>query len=77
MFTYKEQYMIHTSYEEDKVFNACYTIIKEIIEQMNECECDEMMSALTGEVITISDFKRMLGILDGLPHMSVMYNTKR
>lgn len=67
---------IYTTIDEDKVFNECYEIIKGIMEQMRAYECDEMQSVATGEVITFNDFGRMLGVLGGLPHMGIMYNSK-
>ena len=68
---------ICTTTNEDKVFNDCYEIINGIMAQMVSYGSDEMQSTSTGEVITYDDFRRMLGILDGLPYMDIMYNSKR
>ena len=76
MVVIKNAIQINTTLDEDEVFNECYEVINGIMAQMCSCGCDEMQSVATGEVITIDEFRRMLGILDGLPHMGIMYKTK-
>lgn len=71
------KFSIQTTLEEDMTINECYEIVNNIMAQMASHNCDEMISDTTGEVITYSDFGRMLGILDGLPYMTTMYNTKK
>lgn len=67
---------ITTTIKEDEVFTECDHIIDNIIDILEWNNCDEMMSIETGEVITLDEFKRMRGILGGLPHMSMMYKNK-
>lgn len=76
MVVIKNATQIHTTLDEDEVFNECYEVINGIMAQMCSCDCNEMQSVATGEVVTIDDFRRVLGILDGLPHMGIMYKTE-
>jgi hypothetical protein len=40
---------------------------------MKSLNCNEMISEVTGEVVTLEDLGRMRGILGGLPIMTTMY----
>ena len=51
-------------------------MIDTIMAIMKENGCDECMSMETGEVITLEDFRRVKGVLSGLPKISIMYSTK-
>ena len=75
MIVNKKETNICTTTKEDKVFFECYEVINSIMALMVSNDCNEMQNTSTGEVITYDDFKRMLGILDGLPHMDIMYNS--
>lgn len=77
MIVGKKEINIYTTTKDDKVFLECYEVINGIMAQMVSNDCDEMQNTSTGEVITYDDFRRMLGILGGLPYMDIMYNNKR
>lgn len=77
MIIFKKSFPIVTTMEEDKVFEKCYEIIDEITNTLMQYECDEMIADETGEVITLDDFRRMKGILSGLPIMTRIYSTKK
>lgn len=74
MFIFNKSFLIETTVEEDKVFEKCYDIIDEITNTLMQYECNEMIADETGEVITLDDFRRMKGILSGLPIMTRMYS---
>lgn len=76
MTVIKNVYSIMTSLEEDKVFEECGSLIKDIMTAMKENDCDELMSSTTGELITYRDLGRMRGVLDGLPRMTIMYKAE-
>ena len=76
MYIFNNSIPICTSYDEDEIFLECYSIIDTIIITMKENDCDKCMSMETGEVITLKDFERMKGILNGLPKISIMYPKK-
>lgn len=76
MVVIKNATQIYTTVDEDKTINECFEIINGIMAQMCSCDCDEMQSLATGEVITVDDLRRVLGVLDGLPHMGVMYKAR-
>ena len=67
------QFYIQTTLAEDSIINNCHKVIEGIISQMIAHNCNEMINHETGEVITLDEFKRMLGILGGLPYMTSMY----
>lgn len=75
MYIYKNSIGIHTSIEEDKIFEKCYYIIDELAELMEDNNCNELIG-ITGEVIGLEELKRMKGILSGLPDITIMYSTK-
>lgn len=77
MFVNTNYIHIATSVEEDKLFNECNEAIVQIVNLMKSLDCNEMISELTGEVVTLEDLMRMRGILGGLPIMTTMYNTKK
>lgn len=76
MTVIKSVYSILTSNDEDKVFEECDSLIKDIMNVMRENGCDELMSSVTGELITYNDLCRMRGILGGLPYMTMMYKAE-
>ena len=76
MTVIKSVYSILTSNDEDKVFEECDNLIKDIMNVMHENECDELMSSVTGELITYNDLCRMRGVLEGLPYMTMMYKAE-
>lgn len=76
MFVDTNHIHIATSIDEDKLFNECNEAITHIMDLMKSLNCNEMMSEVTGEVVTFEDLGRMKGILGGLPIMTTMYNTK-
>ena len=59
MTVIKNVYSIMTSLEEDTVFEACNSLIENIMHTMKENDCDELMSSTTGELITYNDLCRM------------------
>lgn len=77
MYIFDKSYPITTTIEEDNIFEKCYDVISEIIDVLEQNGCDEMIADETGEVITLFDFRRMKGILSGLPIMTRMYSTKK
>lgn len=77
MTIFKKSFPIVTTIEEDRIFEKCYEIVDDIIDILIQYECDEMIADETGEVITLDDFRRMKGILSGLPIMTRMYSTKK
>lgn len=76
MKTFTKTIPIMTEEKEDKMFAECYDMIDNIMTIMFDYNCDEMISAETGEIITLSDLGRMKGVLGGLPIMTMMYSTK-
>lgn len=76
MKTFTKTIPIMTEEKEDKMFAECYDMIDNIMTIMFDYNCDEMISAETGEIITLSDLGRMKGVLSGLPIMTMMYSTK-
>lgn len=76
MKTFTKTIPIMTEEKEDKMFAKCYDMIDNIMTIMFDYNCDEMISAETGEIITLSDLGRMKGVLSGLPIMTMMYSTK-
>ena len=76
MFVDTNYIHIATSVDEDELFNKCNEAITHIMDLMKSLDCNEMMSEVTGEVVTFEDLGRMKGILGGLPIMTTMYNTK-
>lgn len=76
MFVDINRIYIATSADEDKLFNECNEAITHIMDLMKSLDCDEMMSEITGEVITFEDLGRMRGVLGGLPIMTTMYHTE-
>lgn len=76
MKTFTKTIPIITEEKEDKMFAECYDMIDNIMTIMFDYNCDEMISAETGEIITLSDLGRMKGVLGGLPIMTMMYSTK-
>lgn len=76
MYILENSIPIFTDNTEDKVFAQCENIINGIVVMMKDYDCNECMSTSTGEVITIEDLRRTIGILGGLPNISVMYSTK-
>ena len=73
MFITNKDIAIKMQKSEKELFEKCYNIIDDIVEQMAFYNCNEMMNTKTGEVITKEDFARMKGILSGLPNMNIMY----
>lgn len=76
MFVNTNHIHIATSVDEDKLFNECNEAIARIIALMKSLNCNEMMSEVTGEVVTLEDLSRMRGVLGGLPIMTTMYHTE-
>ena len=76
MTVIKSVYSILTSNDEDKVFEECDSLIKDIMNVMRKNGCDELMSSVTGELITYNDLCRMRGVLEGLPYMTLMYKAE-
>ena len=76
MKTFTKTIPIMTEEKEDKMFAECYDMIDNIMTIMFDYNCDEMISAETGEIITLSDLGRMKGVPGGLPIMTMMYSTK-
>ena len=76
MYIYDKSIGFCTSFEEDNVINKCRDIIDTLIHVMEDKECDEIISMHTGEVISLDELRRVCGILDGLPRISLMYSTK-
>ena len=76
MTVIKNVYSILTSNDEDKVFEECNSLIKDIMNVMCKNGCDELMSSVTGELITYNDLCRMRGVLEGLPYMTIMYKAE-
>ena len=67
---------MRTDETENMIFEVCDERIGKIIDAMNEHDCNEMMSTETGEVVTLSDLRRVRGILSGLPIIDIMYKCK-
>ena len=67
---------MRTDETENMIFEVCDERISKIIDAMSENDCDEMMSTETGEVVTLSDLRRVRGILSGLPIIDIMYKHK-
>lgn len=76
MFVDTNYIHVATSVDEDRLFKECDEAIAHIVALMHSLDCDEMISELTGEVVTLDDLKRMRGILSGLPIMMRMYKTE-
>lgn len=76
MFVHFNQICVNTSYEEDNIFEECDNKIATILDILAAIECDEMISDLTGEVITVKDLRRVRGILSGLPMMTRAYESR-
>ena len=64
---------MRTNETENFVFEVCYDYIGRIVDTMNEHDCNEIISTETGEIITISDLRRVRGVLSGLPIVDIMY----
>lgn len=76
MFVHFNQICVNTSYEEDNIFDECNEKIATVLDVLAAIECDEMISDVTGEVITVKDLRRVRGILSGLPIMTRAYKSK-
>lgn len=76
MYIYNKSIGFYTSFEENKTIDNCRNIIDTLIHVMEDKECDEIISTHTGEVVGLDELRRVCGILDGLPRISLMYSTK-
>ena len=59
---------------ETKTCEEMATIIEDIIDKMKENNCNQMYSMHTGECVSLSEFRRVLGIITGLTNMTEIYH---
>lgn len=76
MYIFTESIPISINETDEEFIMNCYDVINSIVSDMEDFKCDEMMSLENGDVVTISEFRRMLGILSSMPFMNVMYSSK-
>lgn len=51
---------------DNRILIQCYHKMEDILNSLNSHSITEIVSPTTGEVITVDDIRRTLGILDGL-----------
>lgn len=73
MLTHKTIEIAFNVYEE-KICEDMAKIIEDIIDEMKEFDCNEMYSTNTGECVSLSEFRRTLGIITGLTNMTEIYH---